>query len=434
MTVVSTTRATNRRALLVFVAVLALLAGAIGAAVVVLQGQHLRATVRDEVRTGLVLLGELSQDALLRSDYAAIDRLVQAWVQRHDYLLQITARMPNGFVLSDYRKGQAAQDPLVLDQDVTFNGRPLMTLHAVGDLARRESGLTVIALQAAVATVLVIVLLGWALWGTLQRTAIQPLEAEIRQRVIQEQQLQQRSTELEAALRELEAFSYSVSHDLRAPLRAVDGYCQALIEDYAPALDGAAKQYLARTRSAAQRMGLLIDELLNLARMARQEISLTDVDLSALAREVCARLAQATPQRSVTVTVADGIHAYADGQLMEVVLENLLGNAWKYTGKTTTAHIEFRARTEAGATVCFVRDNGAGFDMQFAGKLFQPFQRLHTSAEFEGTGIGLATVARILARHGGRVWAEAERGKGATFFFSLPPRPNLAAKAARQGA
>jgi PAS domain S-box-containing protein len=231
--------------------------------------------------------------------------------------------------------------------------------------------------------------------------------------------LAQRSAELEATNKELEAFAYSVSHDLRAPLRSIDGFSQALMEDHLEKLDAEGRDYLRRVQAAAGRMGELIEGLLGLARLARQEIYLESVDLSSLAASVSQNLRHSDPNRKVEFSIIEGARAEGDRQLLEIALQNLLANAWKFTSKQPTARIEFGARQEDGQTVFFVRDNGAGFDMAYAVNLFSPFQRLHTQDEFEGHGIGLATVQRVIRRHGGRIWAKGEVGKGATFSFTL---------------
>lgn len=234
-----------------------------------------------------------------------------------------------------------------------------------------------------------------------------------------EQHVRQRTAELEAANQELEAFSYSVSHDLRAPLRTVDGFSQALIEDYGSQLDATAKNYLERVRASAQYMGTLIDGMLRLSRLSRAALQPEEVDLSEMAREIVAQLHETDPARNARVDIADGLRCHGDRGLLWVVLENLLNNAWKYTRRRADTHIEFGSTKLNGETVYFVRDNGAGFDMKYDDKLFGAFQRLHRADEFEGTGIGLATVQRIIHRHLGRVWAEAELNKGATFFFTI---------------
>jgi K+-sensing histidine kinase KdpD len=230
-----------------------------------------------------------------------------------------------------------------------------------------------------------------------------------------ENRVRERTAEIEIVNHELEAFSYSVSHDLRAPLRAIDGFSRALGDDYAELLDEDGRRYLNRIRAGTQRMARLIDDLLGLARIGRAPLKISTVAVSRIANEIIAELRARDPERTVATTVAPGLTARADGRLVAIVLENLLGNAWKFTAKATAATIE--VGTKDGAL--FVRDTGAGFDMAYAAKLFVPFQRLHANEEFAGEGIGLATVARIVAHHGGRIWAESEIDQGATFYFTL---------------
>jgi signal transduction histidine kinase len=229
----------------------------------------------------------------------------------------------------------------------------------------------------------------------------------------------ERTAELTAVNKELEAFAYSVSHDLRAPLRTLDGFSQALLEDYADRLDADGRDYCVRLRAASQRMGQLIDDLLQLSRLTRAEMRREAVDLSAVARAIAAEMRQRDPERQVDVVVADDAVAKGDARLLRVVLENLVGNAWKFTSKHPQARIEFGVTRRDGEQVYYVRDDGAGFDMTYADKLFGAFQRLHSASEFGGTGIGLATVQRVVHRHGGRVWAEGAVGQGATFYFTL---------------
>jgi two-component system NtrC family sensor kinase len=225
--------------------------------------------------------------------------------------------------------------------------------------------------------------------------------------------------DVERKNRELEAFSYSVSHDLRAPLRSIDGFSQALLEDFSPQLDERGQDYLKRVRAAAQRMSQLIDDLLELSRIGRTELRREPLDLSELAQQVIAGVAQSEPQRQVQWRVAPSMKVHADARMMQILLENLLWNAWKFTSRREGPMIEIGM--EGGdPQVVFVRDNGVGFDMTYAGKLFLPFQRLHRADEFPGTGIGLATVGRIVDRHGGRIWGEGAPGRGATFRFTLP--------------
>ena len=226
--------------------------------------------------------------------------------------------------------------------------------------------------------------------------------------------------ELERKNNELEAFSYSVSHDLRAPLRAIDGFSRIVLEKCGGIVDATSRDYLQRVCSAAQRMGELIDDLLELSRVGRAELRRGPVNLSEVARQVIGDLRKRS-ERNLEIALPDDLHVDADRRLVQIVLENLLGNSWKFTTNVAVPRIELGVQRNGGDAVYFVRDNGAGFDMRYAEKLFRPFQRLHTEADFPGTGVGLATVNRIVDRHGGRVWAEASVGQGATFYFTLPP-------------
>jgi len=259
--------------------------------------------------------------------------------------------------------------------------------------------------------------------GTLVTAAIR----DVTERKLAEEKIKQlnadleaRAIQLEATNKELEAFSYSVSHDLRAPLRTIDGFSLAVLEDYGDQLDDQGRNYLMRIRTAAQRMAQLIDDLLNLSRVTRAPLNPEPTSLSTIAQHIIREMQQTEPNRIVEFSITPNIIANCDPRLMKVVLENLLNNAWKFTSKQNLARIEFGAVEDpADGRVYFVRDNGAGFDMAYVNKLFGAFQRLHTSSEFPGIGIGLAIVQRIINRHGGRVWAEGELNKGAVFCFTL---------------
>jgi PAS domain S-box-containing protein len=234
-----------------------------------------------------------------------------------------------------------------------------------------------------------------------------------------EQRVRERTAELEAANHDLAAFSHSVSHDLRAPLRGIDGWTLALLEDCAPQLDAQAIEYLGRIRAEAERMGHLIDDLLNLSRYTLREMEFNPVDLTAIAEDVARDLRARAPDHAVDCRIERGMAARGDAGLLRVALHNLLANAWKFTDRRSDARVELVTEQVGGETRYTVRDNGAGFDMAYAGKLFAPFQRLHRPSEYPGTGIGLATVQRIVARHGGRIWVEAAPGQGAAFHFTL---------------
>lgn len=263
------------------------------------------------------------------------------------------------------------------------------------------------------------------------RQALMTTEAEVRvlneqlrlSNISLEERVEQRTRELHNTNQELEAFSYSVSHDLRAPLRTIDGFSLALSEDYGDRLDDTGKDYIRRVRGGVQRMGLLIDSLLQLSRVTRADLQFERVDLSQLATLVFDELKASEPERDVTFLAQPGVLTKGDSRLLRVAFENLLGNAWKFTSRTPGATIQFGSRPgtgdDTGSTVYFLRDNGAGFDMQYVDRLFTAFQRLHGDRDFKGSGIGLATVSRIIRRHHGTIWAESQIGQGATFSFTL---------------
>jgi signal transduction histidine kinase len=300
-------------------------------------------------------------------------------------------------VVPDYRWGIVAEQP------------------AAAAFAERDR-----ALRRLLAACVLILLLAAALAILLLRALVERRASEERIAALNER-LARRAAELDASNRELEAFSYSVSHDLRAPLRAIDGFSNALEEAWGARLDAGARRHLERVRAAAQRMGRLIDDLLSLARLGRVEMRRGRVDLSAVAGRIAGDLGRAEPDRRVELLIEPGVVAEGDEGLLTIVLENLLANAWKFTRRRAGARIEFGAIRDGGVPAYFVRDNGAGFDMAYAGQLFGAFKRLHGDTEYEGTGIGLAIVARAVRRHGGRVWAEAAVDRGATFTFTCAP-------------
>jgi signal transduction histidine kinase len=240
-----------------------------------------------------------------------------------------------------------------------------------------------------------------------------------------ERLVSQRTADLTATNHELSTFAYSVSHDLRAPLRAIDAFSQALLEDLDATLDAQGKDYLRRIRTNTGRMAQLIDDLLQLSRLTRTELYIDAIDLSAMAHGVAADLHRDEPQRDVRWEIQADLHTLGDRTLLQVLLENLLGNAWKYTGRRAAAHIAFGTTVADGETVYFVRDDGCGFDLAFVDKLFRPFQRLHTVDEYAGDGVGLATAQRVVRRHGGRIWVDAAPDRGATFYFTLGEHPEL---------
>jgi len=243
---------------------------------------------------------------------------------------------------------------------------------------------------------------------------------EVRKLILElEKRVQDRTAQLEGINKELEAFCYSVSHDLRAPLRTIRGFSEVLMEQYKPQLDARGQDYLRRTADAGLQMDKLIEDLLKLSRLSRTDIQRGEIDLSTITQQIATELARGEPNRTVEFVISPGITGNGDDRLLRVVIDNLLRNSWKFTKKQPNARIEF-GRLDEDSKAYFVRDNGVGFDMQYAGKLFGVFQRLHSAAEFAGSGVGLAIVQRVINRHGGKVWAEAKVNAGATIYFTLP--------------
>lgn len=412
------TRIINRRALFVLIILLALLVFAIGSAAVAFVTRQINEDGRNSLQMEMQILGEISLDSLLRSDYASVERLVSTWAMQHKNINQIKVTLPNGFVLADIRNNALGKDTIKLEQAISYKGTLQLTMLAESDLTERRNSYTHIINNAMIVVLFLVGIFGFILWRTLQRTALDPLAQQIRIREDKERELLQRTIQLETANRELESFSYSVSHDLRAPLRAVDGFSRALLEDYSDRFDQTGREYLERIRRGAQTMGSLIDDLLKLSRVSRAPMKFEEIDLSAMAQQILSELQQIAPERQITIQIAPGLHSVADRGLMRIALENLLQNAWKYTSKNPNPSIEIGVAMEGQERVCYIKDNGVGFDMRYAEKLFGPFQRLHKTEDYPGTGIGLATVLRIIQRHGGRIWAYSEEGLGATFYFS----------------
>ena len=370
----------------------------------------------EEARWQLASIVEFSEDAIIGK---TLDGIITSWNWGAERLYGYSAEEAIGHHISLLAAPGISDDmPQVLDR--IGNGgcvEQYETVRVRKDGRRVYVSLTVSPIKDTAG--------GITGASTIARDITQRRQAEEEIRRLNEeleQRVGQRTAELSAVNKELEAFSYSVSHDLRGPLRSIDGFSQALLEDYGDRLDEQGRGYLRRVRVASQRMGELIDDLLSLSRVARSEMHRETVNLSQTVHSIAAELQQREPERQATFVIAERLTANGDAHLLQVALENLLDNAWKFTSKHPRARIEFGATENEGQTAYFVRDDGAGFDMAYVDRLFGAFQRLHSMAEFEGTGIGLATVQRIIHRHGGRVWAEGAVEKGATFYFTLQPQ------------
>ncbi|WP_455202902.1 sensor histidine kinase [Kaarinaea lacus] len=369
----------------------------------------------------LDMAGRLLTEAMIRNDYAAIEQYIPKWGAQRPDVVSIRVTAPNGFVVAQYQSQgrDASKHRLDLETQIDYMGRPVLGLQMQRDLSAIDTHIKKRAVELLVVSVVLVSVLGWILWLVLKRTAIAPLQKHISERKKIELELATHAKELELHVDELESYSYSIAHDLRTPVRSITSFSQVLLQDAGEKLSPADKDALRRVVDAGKYMAELIDDILALARITREAMKIEVLDLSALARISVARLRQLEPGRSVDVNIQAPLPERADSRLAQLLLDNLLENAWKYTSKTKQAQIEFGVLGSGESKTYFVRDNGIGFNMQYAHKLFQPFQRLHGASEFEGTGVGLATVQRIVKRHGGKVWVESEENRGTTFYFSF---------------
>lgn len=390
-------------------------------AIVLNQRSLLMESERNHMRSELELMQTAILESMLRNDYSIVSVFIAQLGKRHKKVIDLHVVAPNGFVIAEYHRPVTAEhsEDYTISMDIDYGKKNLATVKMKADYREVQSIVTGLNIQMFAASSIFILILGVMLWYTQKKTAIEPLEEEIEIRAEVEEELRRSSMALEAVNKELESFAYSVSHDLRSPLRAVDGFSQALMEDCSAGLTEDCRMFITRIRAGCQRMERLIADMLKLSRITRMEMKRQDVDLSNMARDIVAELKEQDPGREVDVKIQDAMIARADPALIRMLLDNLLGNAWKFTSKTPGAKIEFFVEQGPQGREYCVADNGAGFNMSYSDKLFGAFQRLHTDKEFAGTGIGLATVQRIIARHGGTVRAKGETNKGASFYFTL---------------
>ncbi len=393
--------------------------------------QEFQIKVRSSERE-LQLLTSLVRNDLQTGNYQHINELIDEWGRNNFDVKEMGLTSSNGYQFNQFSRSATTSDPVTFTANINYGYRGGAQLKLIKDFIGVQTRHNELAWHIGIAYIIVALLLTaltCALLRYLKKSAALLHEVERRQQAETTLQLQydrleeivaNRTAQLAAINSELEAFSYSVSHDLRAPLRAIDGFSMALLEDYGERFDTTGRDYLNRVRNAAQKLGHLIDDLLQLSRVTRSELQLQRVDLSQLAAIIVEELHQSEPERRVNITIAPDLWADGDPTLLQVLLTNLLGNAWKFTRMQQKAIIEFGAHTDPDEKYFFIRDNGVGFDMKYSAKLFTAFQRLHSMQQFEGTGVGLATVQRVINRHGGRIWVEAEIDKGATFYFTLP--------------
>ena len=414
-----TTLGKTKRSLVSFSVILAIFLIIADSLVISQQSQSLRAEMNAHTQHEFELFSKLVADFLTKGDYAAVEDAAIKWGNERHNILELSITTANGFSIANFKRDSPSAESAHFEDKLKFGFNNAATITMNKDMAGVSAVINNLASHLIVFSILLVALLGILL----QRLALRPLQQEITEHQRTEEKLQQHTTELRESNKELESYSYSIAHDLRAPLRSITSFCQILQEETQHKLTDEEKADFARIIAASKRMAALIDDILELGRITRSKLERTKVDLSMLANNAVEQLHCENNGREVEWRIENDITATGDKKLLSLLLENLLGNSHKFTKKKHHACIEFGktkiVHNGKKSSAYFVKDNGVGFDMQYANNLFQPFQRLNTDADFEGTGVGLATVQRIIRRHGGQIWAEAAPNEGATFYFTL---------------
>ena len=361
------------------------------------------------------LFSRLVSGFLTKGDYASVELSAKQWGSEQNEILELTISVANGFVIVNYKKDKPDTESKMYTGHLLYGVDNSATILIKKDMSFIRHELNSLIYPLVILSIFLIALLGYSL----QRIAVKPLQVEIEKQTITEESLREHTIELEAINKELESFSYSLSHDLRSPLRAITSFSQILKEETASKLDKEELHYLDRIIEGGKYMAELIESMLELARLSRVKITSSTVDLSELAHAAIERICLEDEKQNVKLLIQDDLKVNGSKVLLSILIENLLGNAYKFSRNVEKPSIEVGSLKQDGELIYYVRDNGAGFDMNYISKLFKPFQRLHRVEDYPGTGIGLATVTRIIQRHGGRVWAESKKGKGATFYFTL---------------
>ena len=409
----------NKLALISFSAVLAIFLVLVDVFMIFEERDFLLQAEKRHAEEELDIMGKLLTEAMIRNDYVAVEQYIPQWAKARPDVVLIRVIAPNGFVIAQHRHKAASRFLYELNKPIVYLDKLVLNLEIQWDLGSIHDFLRARIATLVSLSIVTVIVLGMLLWRVLKKTAIIPLQREIDERKKIESKLEDHARELAIHVDELESYSYSIAHDLRAPVRSITSFSQILLEDLHNKLEPQNKDTLQRVIAAGKYMAELIDDILALARITRDNVRIESLQLTEMAEDSVMRLRESHPARDCNVIIEPNLTANGDARLIQLLLDNLLGNAWKYTGKNPNARIEFGVMPDSAQTTFYVRDNGVGFDMQFANKLFQPFQRLHSREEFEGTGVGLATAQRIINRHGGKIWAKSECGKGTTFYFTL---------------
>lgn len=365
------------------------------------------------------LFSKLVIGSLTKGDYVSIQEAVLNWGKEQENLAELSIATANGFTIASYKRDAPVEYSQLVHTTLPYGHNNTATITMIKDTSKLLSDIKELKFKMIGFSILLVTILGIVL----QRVAVQPLQNAIRAHELTEDKLQMQAKELQDSNQELESYSYSIAHDLRTPLRGIIGFCQILKDESRSKLSNEEKQHFDRIISASKRMADMIDYILNLGRVTRSDLHYEEVNLSELAKNSLKKYCTSESHPSVHFHAQDNLITMGDKHLLSMLLDNLLGNAYKFSCLRENTKIEFGCTAnispEHDVPTYFVRDNGVGFDIQYANKLFKPFQRLHDDKEFEGNGVGLATAQRIVKRHGGNIWAEANEGEGATFYFTL---------------
>ena len=409
----------NKWVLISVSSVLALFLIVIDFLIITDERDYLLETEKHHVEDELDLMGELLSEVMIRNDYGAVEQYIPEWSRPRPDVIMVSVVAPNGFVVARFQRKTNSPYLYKLKKPINYLDKHILDLEIEWDFGAIHTYLNKRIVRLITVSVITTMLLGMLMWQVFKRTAILPLQRYIEEREQFESKLENHARDLSMYVEELESYSYSIAHDLRAPVRSVTSFSQVLMLDAESKLTQQEKETLQRIVSAGKYMAELIDDILSLAKITRENMDVKPLNLSEMAKSSLHRLQESNPERSCEVNIHPNLLAKGDSRLVQLLLDNLIENAWKYTGKKDQAHIEFGSMHDGVKNTFFIRDNGVGFDMQYASKLFQPFQRLHAREDFEGTGVGLATSRRIVTRHGGKIWVESEPGKGTTFYFTL---------------
>lgn len=408
---------TTRRSVIGLIAVLGIFVFIADLMIITQVYQRNITTLENSVQNEVSIFANLVAENLSRGDYSAVESALLNWGSRSTHISSIDIVTDNGFELGSYRKPERPAHWKAFSQTINYANDASATIHLTVDTTYIRNYVLTLSSQLIAFSLLLFALLGYFL----RRVALRPLNEEIEEHLRTEEQLEKSAHGLRLAKNQLDAYSYTLAHDLRTPLRAIISFTQIVREDCADKLDAENLHHLDRIHHAGKHMSALIDDLVQLTRISQTTVKPAECDISAIATALLEQHRQADPDREISCRVQPGMRIFGDPKLIEQLLGNLIDNAWKYTRKTASPSIEIGMERQRGVKYVYVRDNGAGFDMQYINKLFEPFQRLHTEAEFEGTGIGLASVRRVVEMHNGEIRAEAAPGKGCTISFSLEP-------------